>query len=177
MDGAPMCTTTVTQYAVDPSPHITECFPVQYPTNPPTSGPHYPIWAQFKTYTVPVPRGFYVHDLEHGSIVVAYNCPDGCAAELAQLQTFLDARPMDPECIAPTKSRLVVTPDPLLDVRFAAAAWGWSLKSDCFDLAMLGPFMDAHYGHGSEDFCTDGIDVTAPDAGIPANCGQADAGP
>jgi len=179
-DGAapPVCDTTVSKYAVDPSPHIPECFPIQYSTNPPTSGPHYPVWAAFKTYTTPVPQGYYVHDLEHGAIVITYNCPGGCDAELAQLATFLDARPVDPLCFAPVKSRVVVTPDPHLNVRFAASAWGWALKSQCFDLAILGPFMDAHYAGGPENFCFDGTDVTSPDAGVPADCGQppADAG-
>jgi hypothetical protein len=95
-----------------------------------------------------------------------------------QLATFLDARPADPLCAAPVKLRYVVTPDPHLDVRFAASAWGWALKSSCFDLSLLGPFMDAHYGNGPEDFCSNGVDVTAADAGVPADCGQpvADAG-
>jgi hypothetical protein len=172
-----VCNTTVTKYAVDPSPHIPVCFPVQYSTNPPTSGPHYPIWAAFKTYTTPVPRGFYVHDLEHGAVVITYNCPEGCDAELSQLQAWLDARPADPICVAPVKSRVVVTPDPKLDVRFAASAWGWSLRSQCFDLQWLGLFMDAHYGQGPEVLCANGSDVTDPDAGIPSSCGEPDAGP
>ena len=38
-------------------------------------------------------------------------------------------------------------------------------------------FIDAHYAKAPENFCFDGVDVTAPDAGIPADCGQApDAG-
>ncbi|MFT3768126.1 MAG: DUF3105 domain-containing protein [Minicystis sp.] len=146
-----VCNTTITKYAVDPSPHIAACFPVQYSSNPPTSGPHYPVWAAFKTYTTPVPRGFWVHDLEHGAVVISYNCPGGCDAELAQLQAFIDARPADPSCTPPVRSRIVVTPDPKLDVRFAASAWGWALRSGCFDLGLLGPFIDAHYGQGSED--------------------------
>jgi hypothetical protein len=147
---------------------------VQYSSNPPTSGPHYPVWAAFKTYAAPVPRGFYVHDLEHGAVVITYNCPGGCDAELAQLQAFLDARPADPLCTAPLKNRFVVTPDPLLDVRFAASAWGWALRSGCFDLPFLGAFIDAHYAQGPENFCFDGSDppmcdgdggIITPDAG------------
>ena len=171
--GPPACNTTITQYAVDPSPHIPACWPVTYSSNPPTSGPHYPIWAAFKTYGAPVPRGFWVHSLEHGAIVISYNCPSGCAAELADLAAWLDARPADPLCLfGSLKSRVIVTPDPELDVRFAASAWGWALRSGCLDLSLLGPFMDAHYGHGPEDFCIDGTDVLAPDAGFPADCGQ-----
>jgi uncharacterized protein DUF3105 len=171
------CGTIVTQYAVDPSPHINQCFPVVYSSNPPTSGPHYPIWAAFQTYTTPVPRGFTVHDLEHGAIVISYKCAGGCAAELAALQAYVDARPADPLCAAPVKSRITITPDPLLDVPFAAAAWGFALTSQCFDLPALGAFIDAHYAMGPENFCVPGFDPTAPDAGVPADCGEpADAG-
>ena len=166
------CGTIVTPYAVDPSPHVTQCFPVVYSSNPPTSGPHYPSWAAFQTYATPIPHGFTVHDLEHGAIVISYKCVGGCAAELAALQAFIDARPADPACVAPTKSRIVVTSDPLLDVPFAAAAWGFALTSQCFDLPALGAFIDAHYAKAPEDFCFPGIDVTAADAGVPADCGE-----
>ena len=176
-DSALNCGTIVTQYAVDPSPHITACFPVQYSSNPPTSGPHYPYWASFKTFTTPVPRGFTVHDLEHGAIVISHKCAGACDAELAALQAYIDARPVDPACVAPVKSRIVITPDPLLDVPFAAAAWGFALTSQCFDLRALGTFIDAHYAMGPENFCFDGTDVTAPDAGFAPDCGEvSDAG-
>lgn len=176
---AAACNTAVVSFPLLASPHVCECSQVIYPSNPPTSGPHYPVWAAFKTYDKPVPRGFYVHDLEHGAIVVLYNCPAGCDAEVAQLAAWLDTRPADPLCAAPVKSRVVVTPDPLIPTRFAAAAWGWALTSDCFDLAALGTFMDTHYAMGPENFCTDGEDVEAVDAGLPVPCGMVDcdAGP
>jgi hypothetical protein len=175
-DAPAVCNTTIARYALDPGIHVSACFPITWSTNPPTSGPHYPIWAAFKTYDAPIPRGFWVHDLEHGAIVIAYNCPSGCDAELAELAAFLDARPVDPQCAPAVKRRVVVVPDPLLDTTFAAAAWGWALESSCFDLAMLAPFYDAHYAQAPENTCADGVDVGAADAGIPADCGQPDGG-
>ena len=170
---AASCDTAVVLFPILASPHVMECLPVSYASNPPTSGPHYMHWASYKTYTVPVERGFYVHDLQHGAIVILYNCPSGCDADLAQLAAWLDARPADPACQPPVKARIVVTPDPLIPTRFAAAAWGWALTSQCFDLAALGPFIDAHYAMGPEPVCADGWDVTAADAGIPDGCGEA----
>jgi hypothetical protein len=158
--------------------HVLTCSPVTYPSNPPTSGPHYPIWTAYKAYTTPVPRGFYAHNLEHGAVVIGYNCPTGCDAEIAALLAFLDARPADPLCIPPLEGRYVITPDPLLDTRFAAAAWGALMKSDCLDLAALATFLDEHYAMAPENFCGDGIDVTDPALGYPPDCGSspADAG-
>jgi hypothetical protein len=170
-DGDAACT-TVAEYAIAASPHVTECSNVTYATNPPTSGPHYPRWAAYRTYTTPVPRGFYVHDLEHGAVVILYNCPSGCAQELSDIQTYLNSRTADPLCTASVKHRIVVAPDPAIPTKFAAAAWGFALTGDCLDIAALGAFVDAHYAHGDEDVCADGIDVTAADAGVAPDCGK-----
>lgn len=170
------CGTAVVAYPLLPGIHVPVCSYIAWPSNPPTSGEHYPIWAAYQTYTTPVPRGFYVHDEEHGAVVITYNCPSGCDADLAQLTAWLDARPADPACTPPVRARIVVTPDPLIPTRFAAAAWGWALTSQCFDLAALGPFIDAHYAMAPEDFCSDGVDVTVADAGVPDGCGTGDGG-
>jgi hypothetical protein len=49
---------------------------IQYPVSPPSSGPHYQVWAQFgKTFYAddrpPVPN--LVHNLEHGYTILWYN--------------------------------------------------------------------------------------------------------
>lgn len=164
------CTTTVTGFALAAGVHVPLCSQVVYDTNPPTSGAHYPTWAKYKAYTARVGRPFWVHDLEHGAVVVTYNCPGGCDAEVAALTAYLAARPADPLCSAAVRNRFVVTPDPELDVRFAASAWGFALESDCFDLPALGAFIDAHYAHAPENLCADGVDVLDPAAGFPPNC-------
>jgi len=162
---APACATTVVLTAPVSSPHIPTCSEVTYATNPPTSGPHYPIWTQWKTYTAPVPRGFYVHNLEHGGVVVAYRCPDGCTADVAAIEAMVTALPADPLCSFGISRRLVVTPDPLLATRFAVTAWGASLVADCFDAASFAAFIGDHYATGPENTCADGVDVTVPDLG------------
>ncbi|MDC0748982.1 DUF3105 domain-containing protein [Polyangium mundeleinium] len=167
------CPVTTMAVPIAPAPHVVMCSPVVYATNPPTSGPHYPSWAAFKWYDAPVPRGFLVHSMEHGAVVISYHCEGGCESELATLAAFLDARPADPLCVAPLKARIIVVPDPALDVRFAAAAWGGLLRADCLDTAALGAFLDTYYAKGPENFCYDGVDVLAPGSGVPADCGTA----
>ena len=150
--------------------HVAVCSPVTYGSNPPSSGNHYPIWAAYKTYGAPIPRGFAVHDLEHGAIVVTYNCADGCAADVAAIAAWADALPDDHACVAtPIKRRLVIAPDPLLDVKFAAAAWGATLRAPCFDAAAFTDFYRSHIGQGPEIVCGDGVDLVAmpPAAGCP----------
>lgn len=157
--------------------HVATCSTLAFPTNPPTSGPHYPIWGLFKTYDQPLARGFYLHNAEHSGIVLLHNCaqlPDDatCDALVAELKTYAADAPADPKCVEPTRNRLIVTPDPLLDVPFAAVAWGHSLKADCFDPEAVDAFVAAHYGQNYEDLCGGGIDPTDPESGIPLDCGR-----
>jgi len=180
VDGPPSaptgpCNAVVQQRGIEGFTHVPECSYVEYGTKPPSSGNHYAIWAAFKTYGAPIPEGFWVHDLEHGGIVLSYNCPDeGCASDIAAAQTLIDGQPDDPLCDSvggAPRVRMTMTPDPNLDVRFAASAWGWTLRADCFDPTTFGAFVTAHYGHGREHACGQGLDVSS---GLPDGCGEDD---
>lgn len=46
----------------------------QYNSNPPTSGPHLPTWVKAGVYDRPQSEGEFIHALEHGYVVVSYNC-------------------------------------------------------------------------------------------------------
>jgi hypothetical protein len=141
--------------------HTPDCTPVTYASNPPSSGTHYPDWAMYKTYSAPVPWGFLVHDLEHGAVVVSYNCPEGCPDEVAQAQAMLDALPLDRAC-GNARMRTVLVPEPDLTVRWAASAWTWPLRADCFDNAAFAAFIAAHYqGPDTEAACGGGVDLSA----------------
>ncbi len=203
---APMgiCNAVEQQHPIEGFTHVPECSTVAYLTKPPSSGNHYPVWAAYRQYTIVIPEGYWVHDLEHGAIVLSYNCdnyaamtdaaasdsqaPDSgdagdqgaadggplgqCAADIAAAQAMLDALPDDPECtsLGPTvKRRSVMTPDPKLDVPFAASAWGWTLRADCFDPTVFQAFALSHYGQGREDLCGDGEDLSS---GIAPGCGN-----
>jgi hypothetical protein len=163
--GAQGCNPVVAAHPDEGNLHEAICAPLVYHTNPPSSGNHYPIWGVYKSYTKNFPPGFWVHNLEHGAVVITYNCNDGCAAEVAQAQALINSLPPDPDC---PNHRLVMLPDPDLDVRFAASAWGFTLKASCFDRAAFAKFISDHYGHGLELVCDDGIDpLTAGTAGQP----------
>jgi hypothetical protein len=112
------------------------------------------VWAAYQTYPSPVPWGNLVHNLEHGAVVVVYNCPTGCADEVARAQAWIDALPADPDC--PGSHRIIMAPDPTLTVRWAATAWQWTLRADCFDESAFTQFYSAHYGAGREVVCSSG---------------------
>lgn len=45
-----------------------------YNSNPPTSGKHLVTWVKPGIYTVPQQEGELLHSLEHGYVVISYNC-------------------------------------------------------------------------------------------------------
>jgi hypothetical protein len=133
---------------------------IQWDSNPPSSGAHFPVWAAYTAYTSPVPRGYYVHNEEHGAVVLLYQCGDAsCPDVAAALQAVSDSLPDDPLCLQRgegVRVRTVLSPDPLLDVPVAAAAWGWVYRAQCVDLPTLEAFAHEHYGQGPEVLCDDG---------------------
>jgi hypothetical protein len=167
MDGppsAPMgrCGAVVQQHKIEGQTHVDTCSYIAYRTRPPSSGNHYPNWAAYSVYGQPVPEGFWVHDLEHGAIVISYNCGDaGCAGDVAAAVQMVESYPSDPSCdtaASGVRSRMLLTPDPHLDVPFAASAWGWTLRANCFDPDAFTAFAEAHYGKGPEPVCANGVD-------------------
>lgn len=46
----------------------------QYNSNPPTSGPHLATWVKSGVYDKPQSEGELIHSLEHGYIIISYNC-------------------------------------------------------------------------------------------------------
>ena len=142
--------------------HVAIPSQIEWNSNPPSSGDHYPIWAAFQEYSTPVPRGYYVHDLEHGAIVFLYNCARydaACSDIVMALQAASSAIPDDPLCTSlgeGVRVRVVITPDPLIHVPVAAASWGWVYKAECVDPLTLRDFALQHYGHGRETFCSNG---------------------
>ena len=161
----------VTDIPVTSAIHVAACTPVEYPTNPPSGGDHWAIWAAYKKYTAPVPREMYVHDLEHGAIVLLYRCADACPEVEAALSQVYDAMSDD----ACPKPRLILTPDPELDTPIAAAAWGATYTATCIDIPSLQAFTKDHYGRGPEDVCGDGNDVSTGTPCVFPDAGPADA--
>lgn len=170
--GAPMgpCEAVEQQHGIEGQSHVPECSPVTYGTNPPSSGNHYDVWAAFKVYANPIPPGYWVHDLEHGAVVLTHNCPGGCDADVAAAQAMLNALPPDPVCLAlaAVPRRIIMTPDPSLDVPFAASAWGFTLRANCFDADVFRSFIQRHNGAGPESVCGGGVDLAT---GVPPGCG------
>ncbi len=152
---------TIATVAVTSANHVQVGTTVQYDSNPPAGGDHYPIWATWGVHADAVPAEYFVHNEEHGGVVLLYDCPSGCPDVVAALTRIVDSQPIDPLCEAQgggVSSRMLLVPDPSLDVPVAAAAWGFTYEepAPCVDPGSIQAFIDAHYGNGPEQLCLQG---------------------
>lgn len=114
--------------------------PIDYPIKPPPGGPHNPCWGEWGVHDKPLPAENWVHDLEHGGVVLLYHCPGKCDAEVSDLSDFVASHP-----------RTVLTEYDDMKQRFAAIAWGYRLLMDKdLDLDAIGDFYIEHFDHGPE---------------------------
>jgi hypothetical protein len=154
--------------------HRAECSPLSFGTNPPSSGDHYPVWPRWARYSEPVPRGYWVHSLEHGGVVVSYSTR-AAADDVAAATSWFDALAPEPVCASQGSNvaRAILTPDPLLDVAFAASAWGRTLRADCFEREVFEGFYLGRVGRGPEGVCADGRELRDGGAlALPDACGE-----
>ena len=121
---------------------------IQYKNNPPTSGPHYPTWTRPGLYTDPQDTGYWVHSLEHGYIVILYNCPSGCPDLVQQLRQFYEAAPKSSRY---GYQKLVITPYTAMDHPIALLAWDHIQELDQFNADEALTFYKAYQDKGPED--------------------------
>ena len=114
-----------------------------YNSDPPTSGPHYVDTLDAGFYETPQLDELLVHNLEHGHIVVSYDCSrlTDCDATKQQLRSIFNAY---------NGWKVTVVPRQNKDAAVALAAWGWLDKMDSFDEARIRKFIDAWRDKGPE---------------------------
>jgi hypothetical protein len=93
-----------------------------------------------------LPRERWVHNLEHGGIVLLYNCPSGCDDVVGELTTIYSATPVDRF----NEQRILIVPDTLMPHKVAALAWRWRWQGDAVDMATIRCFINARYDRAPE---------------------------
>lgn len=111
---------------------------------PPAGGPHNTCWAEWGVHAEAVDDDRWVHNLEHGGVVLLWSCPDGCDADVTAVDAFASAH-----------DRTVATPYDALPTRFGIVAWDWRMTSACFDEAAAAAFYAAHFDHAPESTGSD----------------------
>lgn len=154
------CDGELTLLPNEPGLHVPVNSPVEWSTNPPATGMHYPVWAQWDREYEMLSRGFWVHNAEHGGIVLLYRCDAGCPDVVASLRASAKAMAVDSTCVTPLRNRVIITSDPLLPdgVQVAAVAWNRIYTASCLD-PYIDTFARQSYNHAPEDLCAEGASL------------------
>jgi len=132
--------------------HIPEGTPHDpYNSEPPTSGPH---------YATPVEAGFYdqapvdeylVHNMEHGHIIIWYNCTGLSEAECTTLKNQIRDTMSRAGVSAVTGTlKLVAVPRPSLTTQIALTSWGHLQLLEAFDSNAILEFIRAYRDEAPE---------------------------
>lgn len=113
-----------------------------YNSNPPTSGPHDPIALDWGVYTSPQPKERAVHNMEHGGVIIWYNCvSDRCKNEIVpELNRLMDEFERD-------RRLMVMMPYPDMEPdTVAVTAWTRldKFSIDQFDPDRIRRFVEKH---------------------------------
>jgi hypothetical protein len=160
LPGQATCKVVITRnIPITSQTHVELCSSVAYSTNPPSGGDHWPEWSAYRIYDVPVAREMYVHNLEHGAVVLGYRCEQADCPDVVKAlgNVFRNAR----DTLCGPAPRVLMTQDMKLATPIAAAAWGATYTATCIDEASLSEFVNTAIGHGSEAVCASGTDIQA----------------
>jgi hypothetical protein len=148
----------------EPGIHMLDGTNIEWSSNPPATGAHYPQWAGWDRSYLNLNRGNWMHNAEHGGVILLWNCPDGCQDVVDQLIDVARNASSDPTCTSPVTKRVIIARDLLLPetVQVAAVAWNTYYTASCFD-PYVATFVHEHYRRGPEDTCAEG----APFGGVP----------
>jgi len=101
-------------------------------SDPPTSGQHYGQWAPAGFYDEEIPDGFLVHNMEHGYVIVYYNCAAvdmDCEAFKTAIEAAMAAAGNDPNT---NTIKIIAAPRPTMDNPVTYASWGHFYKAETF---------------------------------------------
>ena len=130
--------------------HVAEGSATSYNSRPPASGPHYPTWSQTYGFMSPAPApGTWLHNLEHGSVAILYNCPQACPELEQQLKDLYAELPLGRNARG-GRARALILPYADMDHKIAVVAWGWILELDQFDKDQIVRFYESRIDRGPE---------------------------
>ncbi len=110
-----------------------------YNTTPPTSGWHWLSTAPWGIHTEPIPDELQVHNLEHGGVLIQYNCD--CPDLVEKLAAIVKRYP----------SHVILAPYPKMPYRVALTAWTRIDTLEDFDEARIVRFIEAYRMRGPEN--------------------------
>lgn len=113
--------------------------------DPPTSGDHYAQSAGRGFYEEPVEDGYLIHSLEHGYIIIWYDCEgleaDVCSTLKADIKQTIDDFP---------DFKVIGVPREGMRTRIALTSWGRIDRLDWYDSARVVTFVRANHNRAPE---------------------------
>lgn len=122
----------------------------EYNSTPPTSGPHYPTWADWGIHAESIQNELQIHNLEHGGIVIQYQ-PELDQATLDQLTALVRE-------MGPTYKKLLLAPYPELDSPIVLTAWTRIEKLQKFNADAIRAFAAEYIEKAPEKLSYDGAE-------------------
>lgn len=126
-----------------------------YNSDPPTSGPHKELFTDTFNSATPLPKYVQVHLLEHGNVLLQYNCncPD-IAGALYQIAYKYDSAllpasqlqplPSDVQGAEESGAAVIVAPYPGMKHKIALTAWTRLATLDAIDEPKIQAFINAY---------------------------------
>lgn len=135
-----------TPVADEGNQHVDEGTQITYQTYPPSTGSHYPSTAKYGFSETPLQAGNFVHNLEHGSVVIYYksDVSEEVKQQLRDTYTRLPAAKYG-------AVKLVITPYDNMDTPIAIAAWDRLYKMNEYNYDEIQTFYITWVDKGPED--------------------------
>lgn len=122
-----------------------------YNTDPPTSGQHYAQPAEAGFYEEAPPDEQLVHNLEHGHIVVYYNCSELDASACEDLKNGIRQGMESAGVAENTRTlKIVAVPRPSMDNLVTYTSWGRMYRADAFERDELLLFVEQNRNRAPE---------------------------
>jgi hypothetical protein len=123
-----------------------------YNSEPPSSGPHYPSTAETGFYEEAPADEYMVHNLEHGHVIIWYNCSnlseDACGTLKNQIRDVMSRAGVS---LITGTSKLNAVPRPTMETTLALTAWGRLQRLDAFDADAILRFIRAFRDNAPEN--------------------------
>ena len=117
-----------------------------YNSNPPSSGPHYEQPAPWSTDITNIADEQFVHNAEHGGVVVTFK-PSIGDDQVKALQAVLAKLPKSQQF---NEVKVVITPREANTAPISLVAWGYTYDLQTFDEAKILQFYNDHLDKGPE---------------------------
>ncbi|MDP1710224.1 MAG: DUF3105 domain-containing protein [bacterium] len=128
----------IQEFPIEGADHVAAGTQVDYKTNPPTSGAHYAVSANWGIYDKEIADGAAVHGLEHGGIWISYKEIDDETKKI--LESIGKSN----------QGRVIVSPRAANDAKIAVASWGRMMKLETADTVLIQKYIDTYKNQGPE---------------------------